>query len=147
MTQLKVDELTPHERAVLGVMYHQRDTLLRISRQLFNHSNLVDEWSSSGDPTDGVITLIPDYDMEVQITTITASLPVGIKSATLTLGQRTIVLLNQAANTTTQTLVNLQDVGIILNRSDRRTLTIDPGATTGYYLGLSGYALERSGDR
>lgn len=146
MEILDTSTLTPHEKAVLGHLYHQRQTLLRISRQLFNVANPVDEWSGAGVPDDGIIRMQPDYELPERITNVIVSLPVGATGCTLTLGERTIVLYSGAA-TTSQTLISLPFSGLILGRNDTRTLTITGVCTTNYYVNLSGHALERDGDR
>lgn len=142
---LDVHELTDHERAVLGHLHHQSKTLTRISRQLFDHANPVDEFQSSSFGTDGVYIWYADYEITERITSILVSLPVGITSAILTLGQRDIPLYSGAA-TTVQTIVNPTGLNLILSRSDERKLTVTGAPTTPFHLELMGWALERFGD-
>lgn len=146
MTKLNMEELTPHETAVLGNLFQQRELLLRIARQVYDHSNPVDEWESQDTAPPLTVELFPDYEIPERIDCITASLPVGITSAILQLGQRRITLYNGAA-TTVQTVVNLMGIGMILVRNDRRVLNFTGAPTSGFYIGLSGYCLEREGNR
>lgn len=142
---LDVHELTDHERAVLGHLFHQSKELTRISRQLFNHANPVDEYQTSSFGADLTYIWYADYEITERIEGILVSLPVGITSATLTLGQRNIVLYSGAA-TTVQTLVNLNGLGMELERSDRRQLTVTGVPTTPFHVELMGYVQERYGD-
>jgi hypothetical protein len=148
MTKLNIEELTPHERAVLGSLFQQRELLLRIARQVYDHSNPVDEWSSQATPppVGSPVAIQPDYEIPERIDCITASLPVGITGAVVDLGQRSFTLYSGAA-TTVQTVVNLNGIGMILSRSDERQITFTGAPTTGYYFGLTGYCLEREGNR
>lgn len=144
---IDTSELKPHEKAILGAVLRQQQELTRIARKLYDFTHPVDEWNSNaGVPSDGIITLIPDYTGSVRIETITASLPIGITRAVLTLGQRDIILYAGGA-TTAQTIVSLPYQTIILVESDDRQLTLTGAGTTGYYIGLSGHALERVGNR
>lgn len=142
------DEMTTEERAKLGVQFQQRQLLERIARQLYDHSNPVDEWSSSSgvDIATGSVEIMPDYEIPERIESITASLPVGITSAVLQLGQRYVVLYSGPA-TVVQTLINLNDLGMILGRNDKRVLTLAGVLTSGYYINLAGHCLERTGNQ
>lgn len=142
---LDVKELTDHERAVLGVLFHQRKLLTRISRQAFDISNPVDEFQSSSFDATNSFEWFADYEIPEQITGIVVSLPVGITSALLTLGQRYIPLYNGAA-TTVQTVVNLRGLTMILGRSDRRIISVTGAPTTPFHVELMGHAFERTGD-
>lgn len=142
---LDVKELTDHERAVLGTLFHQRKTLTRISRQAFNHANPVDEFQTSSFDGALVYRWYADYEIPERIEGILVSLPVGITGATLQLGQRYIPLYSGAA-TTLQTLINLNGLGLILDRSDARILSVTGAPTTPFHVELTGYALERTGD-
>lgn len=146
MVKLNIEELTPHEQAVLGNLYQQRELLLRIARQVYDHSNPVDEWESQTTAPPATVELFPDYEIPERIDCITASLPVGVTSAVLQLGQRYLTLYSGAA-TTVQTIVHLPVTGMILVRNDRRVLTFTGALTSGFYLGLTGYCLEREGNR
>lgn len=116
--------------------------LQRQSRKLYDHSNPFDEFqSSSGAPAGGTITVNPDYEIPERVEAILASLPVGITYAELKLGERLIPLYSGAA-TIVQTLINLQGLGMILNRSDPRVLNFTGVPTTGFYIGLFGHTLE-----
>lgn len=133
------------DEAKLKLATAQLAELKRQSRMLYDHSNPVDEYeTSTGQPANGIVTIMPNYEIAERIEAIIASLPVGTTSAVLQLGDRFIVLYSGAA-TVLQTLVNLQDVGMILNRSDVRQLTIAGVLTTGFYIGLSGHTMESDG--
>jgi hypothetical protein len=142
----ETESLTPHEKATLVNLYHQRQILARISRQLFNAANPVDEYLSSGVPSDGIITWSPDYELPERITDLIVSIPVGATSATIYLGGRHIVLMSEAA-LTAQRIVTLAFSGMILGRNDTRKLIIKGACTTDFYVNLSGHVLEREGDR
>lgn len=142
---LDVKELTDHERAVLGTLFHQRKLLTRISRQAFDISNPVDEYQSGSFDATNSYEWFADYEIPEQINGIIVSLPIGITSALLTLGQRFIPLYSGAA-TTTQTLVNLRNLVIILGRSDRRVLSVTGTPTTPFHVEIMGHAFERTGD-
>lgn len=144
---IDTSELAPHEKAILGAVLRQQQELTRIARKLYDYTHPVDEFQSNdGVPVDGVIQIMPDYTGTVRIETITASLPVGITKAALQLGNRKIVLYSGVA-TAVQTIVNLSFMGVILGESDERILTLTGVATTGFYIGLAGHALEREGNR
>lgn len=136
------------EQAKLQMLFAHRQELLRQSRKLYDYSHPVDEWVSDATPNAGPIEIQPDYEIPERIEQITASLPIGITSATLQLGQRNIILAAHGATaTTSQTLVSLSYIGMILGRSDRRVLSFTGVPTTGFYIGLGGHCIEREGNR
>lgn len=146
---IKVTELTDaeHDEALLKLLFHQRQELIRANRQLFDHSKPVDTFYGSPDSQPaGDYEIQPDYSSTVRIESITASLPVGITSAVLQLGRERIIPLYNGGATTTQILVNLQGLGIMLTDNDRRVLTLSAGSTTGFFITLAGWAFEWSGN-
>ena len=139
------DEETDH---AFKLALATQQELRRISRKLYNWSNPVDEYqSSTGAPAGGRIDVQPDYDIPVRYESVLYSLPVGITSAVLTIGQRAIPLLSVAAATTAQTVNVLPYLGIIAVAEDKRFLTLTGAPTTGFYIGLMGHCLERDGLR
>lgn len=119
--------------------------LVRINRQTYNKSRPVDEYQGLNSPT-LQLTWLAEYALQERIESITASLPVGITTAVLQLGQRFITLYSGAA-TVVQTLVNLQGLGIIIGESDNRALVMTGAPTTGVFIAMAGFCLERDGDR
>lgn len=121
---------------------------VRIGRRLYDRSMPVDEYAFSPDPNPvGVdITWQPDYEQEIRVESITASLPIGITAAVIQLGQRRIPLLGVGAATTAQTLVNVTNQGIIINRSDIRKVILTGTPTSGHYVALAGFLFERHGN-
>lgn len=122
---------------------HRRQTqqLMRLSRIAFDHTHPVDQYQwSSGAPAINPVTIQPTYEMPERIDHITFSLPPGTTSALLQLGDRVIPLYGGTA-LTTQLTSTLQVGGIVLNRSDLRTLTLNPLAGP-FYIGLAGFADE-----
>ena len=146
---IKVEELseTEHDETLLRLLFHIRQENIRQNRQLFNHSRPVDTYYTAVDPQPaGDYEIQPDYSSTVRIESITASLPVGITSAVLQLGRERIIPLYSGAATTTQILVNLQGLGIMLTDNDRRVLTLTGVSTTGFFITLAGWVFEWSGN-
>lgn len=133
--------------ALLKMMLAQKQELTRISRQLFDASNPVDEYQSApAMPGTNSINIPPNYELTERIECICASLPVGITAAQLQLGDRTIPLYSGVA-TTVQTIVTIPYLGILINRDDERVFSVTGAPTTGFYIGLTGHLFERFGDR
>lgn len=133
------------EGAKIRLQLELHQVVMRIFRQIYQKARPVDEWQDGGVPSNGVIQIQPDYNLE-RITGAVISLPVGTTSATLALGERSIPLYSGTA-TTAQTLINLDGMGLILNENDKRILTIQGTTTTNFYIHLSGFVLERTGHR
>ena len=146
---IQVHEMTDEEseKTMLRLLFHIRQETIRQNRQLFDHSRPVDEFQGIPDPQPaGDFEIQPNYGITVRIEGILASLPVGVTSAVLTLGRERVIPLYSGAATTVQTLVNLQGLGIMLTENDRRVLTLAGTMTTGFFINLSGYAFEWSGN-
>jgi hypothetical protein len=140
-----VTENGEHEAAfVMMAAIHK--ALTRMERRLYDHSHPVDERISLATAAPLTMTIQPDFEIRERIESVTASLPVGITSANLKLGQDTILLYSGAA-TTTQIVVNLQGLGIQLDRDDERIITFTGAPTTGFFLALAGHTMETWGDR
>lgn len=145
---LRKGKLEQHESegAKIRLQLELHQVAMRIFRQLYQKARPVDEWQDGqGVPANGIIQIQPDYNLE-RITGALISLPVGTTSASLSLGDRTIPLYSGTA-TTVQTLINLNGLGLILNENDKRILTIGGTTTTGFYVNLMGYVLERTGHK
>lgn len=137
-----------HYQSMLLSMMHLQ--LERMGRKLFDSTHPVDEYAFLPSPNAQAagtpITWQPDYEQEIRVESITYSLPIGITAADLQLGQRHIPLLQVGAATTAQTTGVLMNQGIIINRSDTRALTLTGTPTSGHYIALAGFLLERHGD-
>ena len=150
LRDIKVTELTHDDmqEAQLKMLVAIRQETIRQSRQLYNHSNPVDEYFSMPDaPTAGDFEIQPDFEIWENYNSILASLPVGMTSAVLQFGRERKIILYSGAATTVQTIININGVGIVANRSDRRVLTLTGTMTTGFHIELMGHALEREGKR
>lgn len=146
---IKVNELseTEHDETILRLLFHIRQQNIRQNRQLFDHSRPVDEYTGSPDPQPaGDYEIQPNYSSTVRVESILASLPVGITGAVLQLGRERLIPLYSGAATTTQVLVNLQGLGVMLTDNDRRVLTLTGASTTGFFIALSGWVFEWSGN-
>lgn len=136
-----------YQELLLSMMHLQ---LERMGRKLFDSTHPVDEYAFLPNPNfqqpNIPVTWQPDYEQEVRIESITYSLPIGITAPDLQLGQRHIPLLGVGAATTAQTTGVLMNQGIIINRSDTRQLTFTGTPTSGHYIALAGYLLERHGN-
>jgi hypothetical protein len=139
-----VQNSAEHLHVVTQAAIHKQ--LLRIARQTYNTSRPLDEYAGVNSPPPLNVSWLAEYAITVRVESILASLPVGITSATLQLGQRYIPMYNGPA-TTAQLLWNPQGLGIILGESDNRAIVFTGAPTSGYFVQLSGYALERDGDR
>lgn len=134
-----VFENDPNEK-IGRILWSQYKTMVRIARGIRDYSRPVDEYFVSQSPFAGPIYIVAAFSSQVRIESLTASLPVGITSAILQLGDRFIPLYSGTA-TTAQTLVNWNDLGMILVGSDERVLTYAGAPTTGTYIALSGHQL------
>lgn len=146
---IKVLDLTDAEKeeAMLKLLFHMRQENIRQNRQLFDHSRPVDEYFTSVDAQPaGDFTIQRNYDQEVRIQSVIASLPIGVTSAVLKLGRERVIPLYSGGATTVQTIVNLQDLGMMLSENDERVLTLTGTMTSGFYIGLAGYRFEWSGN-
>jgi hypothetical protein len=126
---------------------HTRLEQQRMSRKLFDYQRPVDEYqSTNGWPNNGIMELQSTYEMPEMIEHIAASLPIGITSAVLQLGDRYIGLYAGAA-TTTQLLIGIY-FGAVLSRDDMRQLIMAPAAlgVGPVHIGLSGWADEVFGN-
>lgn len=136
-----------YQNTILSMMHLQ---LERMGRKLFDATHPVDEYaylqSPNAQPANTPVTWQPDYEQEVRIESIAYSLPIGITAADLQLGQRHIPLLGVGAATTAQTVGFMNGLGIIINRSDTRQLTFTGAPTSGHYIALAGFLLERHGN-
>src|SRR5437879_13855301 len=91
---IKVTEMTgdESEEAMLKLLFHIRQENIRQNRQLFDYSRPSDEFFCATDPQPaGQFIIQRDYDAEVKIEAITASLPVGITSAVLQIGRERVL--------------------------------------------------------
>lgn len=134
-----VFENDPNER-IGRILWSQYKTMCRIARGIRDYSKPVDEYEYQTTPFPGPLTIVAAYSNQVRIESITASLPLGITSAVLQLGERYIPLYNGAA-LATQGIINLVNQGIILVGSDNRILSFTGVPTTGYYVALNGHQL------
>lgn len=144
---LRVAEMTDddYQEAHLKLLLGIRQEMIRQNRQIHDESKPSDAYYNAPDPVPaGTYEIQPDYSCEVRLESIFASLPVGMTSALLELGRERQILLYSGGATTTQTLINLQDLGIIVSDNDRRLLTLAGTMTTGFHIELMGHALERS---
>lgn len=132
------------DEQVLRSLADMRQESIRQSRMLYDYSKPVDEyeWNLTGFP--GPVTIQPQFGLTVRFHSIVFSLPVGITAAVLQIGRRYIPLLQVGAATTAQTVGTLQDVGIIAEGNDLRQLVFTGTPTSGYYIGLNGFRLERA---
>lgn len=146
---IKVSEMTEaqSQETMLKLLFHIRQQNIRQNRQLFDHSRPTDEYFSSPDPQPaGDFTIQRDYDQTVRIESILASLPIGITSAVLKLGRERTIPLYSGVATTTQTLVNPQNLGMMLTENDERILTLTGTMTSGFFIALAGWRFEWSGN-
>lgn len=144
---LKVSEMTDddYQETHLKLLIGIRQECIRTNRQLKDLSNPFDEYYSAPDPVPaGTYEIQPDYATECRIESILASLPVGITLAVLELGRERQIILYSGGATTVQTLVNLQDLGIIVSENDRRVLTLTGTMTSGFHIEIMGHALIRN---
>lgn len=141
-------EWPEHYQEMLLSMMHLQ--LERMGRKLFDSTHPADEYAYLQSPNfqqpNVPVTWQPDYEQEIRVESITYSLPIGITAADLQLGQRHIPLLGVGAATTAQTVGVLMNQGIIINRSDTRALTFTGTPSSGHYIALGGYLLERHGN-
>lgn len=111
--------------------------------RLFDYSHPVDEYAPQGTSSIfATITVQPDYDMPERYENITVIVPVGATSASLQLGQRTMVLYSGPA-LAIPNVITIPNTGIILNSDDARILTFTGAVTTAGYLGMTGFAITR----
>lgn len=148
---LKHDNLSDeeHRAAMLQLTYATYRTMLRLSRQLYDARHPAEEYQYGNTVDPNGVVIQPQWEGKVRIETILASIPIGATSATLTLGNSLVLPLLQtpvASPTTSQTLVNIQNLGITLNRSDRRILNVSGTLTSGFFIGLYGHAFEMFGE-
>lgn len=136
-----------HDETILKLLFHIRQQNIRANRQLFDHSRPVEEWFNAPDavPAD-TYEIQPNYHMPVRIDGLFASLPIGMTSAVLNLGRERTVPLYSGAATTTQTLVSANNLGLMATENDRRTLVLAGTMTSGFYIGLYGWAFEWAGN-
>lgn len=132
------------DEQVLRSLYDMRQESIRQSRMLYDYSKPVDEYEWNLTAFPGPITIQPQFGLTVRFHTIVFSLPAGITSAVLQIGRRYIPLLVASAATTSQTVGTLQDVGIIAEGNDLRQLSFTGTPSSGYYIGLNGFRLERA---
>lgn len=121
-----------------------RQNLIRQNRQTYDRSKPVDEYEYNQGPFAGPVIIQPQFGLTVRFDTIIFSLPIGITAAVLQIGRRFIPLLQVGAATTAQTIGTLQEVGIIAEGNDLRQLVFTGTPTSGYYIGLNGFRLERA---
>lgn len=97
-----------------------RANLARQSIQLFDHSHPVNEYQSTlGEPGSLTLEVMPTYEIPERIDAIIVSAP-GAIGAVITLGaERNIPIGNLG-----QTPIVIAPVGIVLDRNDRRLLTV-----------------------
>lgn len=129
---------------ILRTLVDMRQESIRQSRMLYDHSKPVDEYEYNQTAFPGPVIIQPQFGLTVRFHTIVFSLPIGITAATLQIGRRFIPLLQVSAATTAQTIGSLQDVGIIAEGNDTRSLSFTGTPTSGYYIGLNGFRLERA---
>lgn len=150
--QTATAEVDPNwpENYHLILLAQQKLVLERVERKIFDSTHPVDEYAYLPSPNfqaaGSPVTWQPDYEQEVRIESISWSLPIGITAADLQLGQRHIPLLQAGAATTVQTVSFMNGLGIILNRSDARILTFTGTPSSGHYIALAGFLLERHGN-
>lgn len=128
---------------VLRQLEELRREAKRQSNLLYNYSKPVDEYEYNTTPFAGPVVIQAQYGLTEHIQNVVYSLPIGITAAVLQLGRRYIPLLQQGAATTVQTVNTLLNVNAILEGSDTRQLVFTGVPTSGYYIGLNGYRLER----
>lgn len=146
---IKVSELTDaeHDETLLKLLFHIRQENIRSNRQLFDHSRPVEEWFNAPDSQPaGEFEIQPNYAIPVRVDGAFFSLPVGMTSAVLNLGRERTITLYSGVATTTQLVLNMNDLGFMLTENDRRTLVLTGTMTTGFYAGLYGWAFEWAGN-
>lgn len=133
--------LTPAQ-VLLNQFNDQRLQSRRQERMMYDFSHPVDEYvSTQGWPQNGVMNIIPTWEVTERIEAIIVSVPAGVTSAIVQLSDRYLLLYVGAALAAAQTFV-LQNVGIILQRDDARQLNLLPAAlgTGGAHFELTGFA-------
>lgn len=152
--KLKVSQMTEDEysEAQLKLLFGIRQECIRQNRLLFDHSHPVDEYYCAPDAVNaGDFEIQPDYAMPVRIEGIFASLPIGTTKAVLSLGRERQIILYQGSGatpaTTAQTLISIPYGGTVLTDNDRRILTLTGSLTSGFFIQLTGHALERYGNK
>lgn len=148
---LKHDNLTPEEfrAALLQLNYAMFRSMNRLSRALYDARHPAEEYQYGATIDPKGVVIQPQWEGKVRIETILASVPIGATAATLTLGNSIVIPLLQtppASPTTSQTLVNIQNLGILLNRSDQRIFSVTGTTTSPFFVGLYGHAFEMFGD-
>lgn len=142
--------LHPHHTPVLAgtetadhalkLMLAIQQELRRANRQLFDHSNPVDEFEIIG--TSGTTTIKTDFDSTEIYTALLYCLPLGTTTASLQIGTNRVIPLYSGTALVVQQPVILPNLGIIADASDRRTLTV-AGASNNGYVNLIGHLLGR----
>lgn len=132
---------------LLKLMLAVQLELKRANRQLYDHSNPVDEFEIIGAGAQGGITTIKnDYDSPVIYESILYVLPAGTTSAILQIGSNRSIPLYIGTAITVQQPVILPHLCIEAVGDDRRTLIV-VGATNNGYIGLMGHAFARELDK
>lgn len=132
--------------ALFKLTLSQHNYAKRLQRMAFNYSNPVDEYQMIGQALDdNPVNITPDYGTTEIYRAILFSLPIGTTSAVLQIGSTRKIQLYNGAATTVQNAQILQDLVIVANPSDDRTLTLAGAGTSDGYINLMGWAYDREG--
>jgi hypothetical protein len=131
-----------YKSASLGMQYETHRTMTRLFRMIWDRQHPVEEWQDgyyNGQP----VTIQPVARV-TRIESITVIIPVGCTNAILQLDQRVMQLYTGAALTVPQ-IVNMTNLGMILNENSIRNLTLAGAPTSQFFVSLAGHAMERNG--
>lgn len=132
------------EEAQLRLLTVQIHRLVgRIFTRSYDYSTPVDEYEDI-EAGDLKLNLIADYAQDVKYEGIAYSLPLGITSAILQIGNNRKLTLYNGPAITVQTLQVVQGLGMIVGPSEDRVLTLSAGATSSGHINLFGHAFERN---
>lgn len=118
-----------------------RQQMKRLNQQAFDFSHPVDEYVSGPGTFIPPLEIMPTYELfseRIEFILI-AGFPANATGVVLQLGERFIPI-DTTRGTANGGLISL-DVGIVLKRHERRTITfVTNGPTAGYFVGLFGHA-------